>query len=150
MSRRAAARGVSASGADLRLGGISAIRHPLGCIARARALPEDSTRGGNLGQPAAGTDACNAEDDPSRARRRSAGDTTVTGPSLVVVPVLVDAPAAASMVGVSRRWWAELVRTGLAPAPIRLGRRSLWSRAALEQWAAVGCPARSGGERHEG
>jgi predicted DNA-binding transcriptional regulator AlpA len=66
-------------------------------------------------------------------------------PSLIVLPVLVSAASAASMVGISPRWWAELVRTGQAPEPVRLGRRSLWSRAALEQWAAGGCQPRNGG-----
>ncbi len=66
-------------------------------------------------------------------------------PNLIVLPVLVDAPTAAAMVGVSERWWAELVRTGKAPAPVRLGRRALWSRTALEQWASGGCPERTEG-----
>jgi predicted DNA-binding transcriptional regulator AlpA len=70
-------------------------------------------------------------------------------PALIVLPVLVSAVSAASMVGISPRWWAELVRTGHAPEPVRLGRRALWSRAVLEQWAANGCPPRVAGDSDE-
>lgn len=92
----------------------------------------------------------NAAEGGRKASESRARTADAAAPALIVLPVLVDAPTAAAMVGVSERWWAELVRTGQAPAPVRLGRRALWSRAALEQWASGGCPPRTGGGAHVG
>jgi predicted DNA-binding transcriptional regulator AlpA len=56
--------------------------------------------------------------------------------------MLVDAVEAARLAGVSRAaWWAFHGR-GLVPAPVRLGRRTLWRRGELAAWIAAGCPAR--------
>lgn len=37
-------------------------------------------------------------------------------------------------VPVCRAYWYELVRQGEAPRPIKLGKRSLWVEAELDQW----------------
>lgn len=54
----------------------------------------------------------------------------------------VDAVRAGKLVGVSRAHWLRLVRTGRAPAGVRLGRRRLWPVRELESWLAAGAPPR--------
>lgn len=63
-------------------------------------------------------------------------------PAPVAVPLLLDARAAAQLAGVGRTLWLQLVSSGRAPAPIRLGeRRILWRRDILERWIALNCPS---------
>lgn len=57
------------------------------------------------------------------------------------------APAAIGLVetstrmGISSRSWRRLVDAGLAPQPVRLGRRVLWRVDELDAWLAAGCPS---------
>ena len=55
---------------------------------------------------------------------------------------LVDARVAASLCGISARFWAQLESAGKVPKPRKLGRRSLWSVSELDDWIAAGCPER--------
>jgi len=56
--------------------------------------------------------------------------------------LLVGAAEAAALCGVSRSTWWALHSSGRVPLPVRLGGRTLWRRAELEEWVAAGCPAR--------
>jgi predicted DNA-binding transcriptional regulator AlpA len=58
-------------------------------------------------------------------------------------PILLDARSAAAALGVGRTLFYRLCASGrIGPLPIKLGERSLWARAELEDWAAAGCPTR--------
>jgi hypothetical protein len=57
-------------------------------------------------------------------------------------PLLVAAPGAADLCGLSERTWRKLDRTGRNPAPIHVGRRRLWSVSELARWTEAGCPVR--------
>ena len=58
-------------------------------------------------------------------------------------PILLDGRSAARVLGVGRTLFYKLHATGrLGPLPVKLGERSLWTRAELERWALAGCPAR--------
>jgi len=65
------------------------------------------------------------------------------GPAPAIVPLLVDSDTAADLCGVSRTTWWALHSSGRCPAPVKLGRRTLWRRAELEAWTAAGCPPRA-------
>ena len=57
--------------------------------------------------------------------------------------LLLSAKEAAKLLGVCRNHFYALHNSGrLGPLPIRLGRRTLWSRKELEAWIADECPAR--------
>ena len=56
--------------------------------------------------------------------------------------LLVDSTEAARLCGISRTMWWSLHSSGRVPAPVRLGRRTLWSVDELRGWIAAGCPAR--------
>lgn len=66
---------------------------------------------------------------------------------------LLPAAAAAELLGLPVSSLFFLVRTSALPAPIKIGRRSRWSRAALERWieeqhtAAQSAAARPGRPR---
>jgi len=53
--------------------------------------------------------------------------------------IAIDADACASRYGISKRHWLRLVDRGATVAPIRLGRRVIWSIASLEAWERDGC-----------
>jgi len=57
-------------------------------------------------------------------------------------PLLVDAVEAARLCGVSRAHWLSLGSSGRIPAPLNLGRRTLWRVIDIERWVAAGCPSR--------
>jgi len=62
---------------------------------------------------------------------------------LTCTPILVDAKGAAAILGLGRTLLYQLHASGrLGPRPVKLGKRSLWVRAELEDWAAAGCPTR--------
>jgi predicted DNA-binding transcriptional regulator AlpA len=74
-------------------------------------------------------------------------DTTTTAPDRngqqpALVPLLVDASAAAALCGVSNATWYRLMSAGKVPAPVRLGGRVLWRVRELELWTDHGCPER--------
>jgi predicted DNA-binding transcriptional regulator AlpA len=57
--------------------------------------------------------------------------------------LLLDAKASAQLVGVSERFfWAMHSSGELGPLPIRLGKRTLWSRFELMDWVKARCPRR--------
>lgn len=58
-------------------------------------------------------------------------------------PLLVDAPAAARLLGIGKSLFWSMHSSGrLGPLPIRLGRRTLWRKDELTAWIKAGCPAR--------
>ena len=68
---------------------------------------------------------------------------TMTDNGNHLVPLLLDAEDAATLLGVSRRHFYGLHSSGrLGPLPVRLGRCSRWRRDELEAWAASDCPSR--------
>jgi excisionase family DNA binding protein len=61
----------------------------------------------------------------------------------VTPSIMVGIPEAARLLGISRTTLLALDANGkLGPRPHRLGRRVLWERAELEEWAKAGCPSR--------
>lgn len=54
--------------------------------------------------------------------------------------LLVDATGAARMCGIGRTLWLQKRQSGRVPAPIKIGRRTLWSRAELVAWIEAGAP----------
>ena len=55
----------------------------------------------------------------------------------------MDARSAATALSIGRSLFYQLCASGrIGPLPVKLGERSLWVRAELEQWAAAGCPTR--------
>lgn len=61
----------------------------------------------------------------------------------MIEPILIDAAAAAKLLGIGRTLFYSLHREAKLPAPVQLGRRVLWNRADLQAWADAGCPTRS-------
>ena len=53
---------------------------------------------------------------------------------------LLDVATASELCALSRSAFYKLVRDGLAPKPIKLGRASRWRRQELLDWIAAGCP----------
>ena len=74
----------------------------------------------------------------------------VAGLVLQASPLLVAAPGAAHLCGVSERTWRKLDRCGRVPSPIAWGRRRLWATEELRRWSAAGCPARERWEARKG
>jgi prophage regulatory protein len=75
----------------------------------------------------------------------AAGDTDASAraPSAPAPPpLLVRAPAAARLCGVSRATWHRLAAASRTPAPLRLGGAVLWRVAELVAWTEAGCPDR--------
>lgn len=56
--------------------------------------------------------------------------------------ILVSAAEAARECRASRATWYAWLSAGRIPAPVRIGRRTLWRRDELVQWIAAGCPGR--------
>ena len=57
--------------------------------------------------------------------------------------LLLSTEDAAKLIGVGRTHFYALHTSGrLGPLPVRLGKRTLWSRAELEDWVSSGCPSR--------
>jgi predicted DNA-binding transcriptional regulator AlpA len=57
--------------------------------------------------------------------------------------LLVAAPEAAQLCGVSEATWWRHHSAGRVPAPVKLGGRTLWRRQQLELWIELGCPDRA-------
>lgn len=53
---------------------------------------------------------------------------------------LVDVNAAARLCSLSRSAFYNLVNSGRAPRPIKLGRSARWRRQELLDWIVSGCP----------
>jgi predicted DNA-binding transcriptional regulator AlpA len=58
-------------------------------------------------------------------------------------PLLLDAQALATLLGVHRVTVHRLNVSGKLPRPVRLGGRPRWRRAEIEAWVLAGCPART-------
>jgi len=57
--------------------------------------------------------------------------------------LLLGAEQAASLLGIGERFfWAMHSSGELGPLPIRLGKRTLWSRFELTEWVQARCPRR--------
>jgi len=69
----------------------------------------------------------------------TAGPTEAPGDAL-----LIDAKAAARMLGVSTRTVARMCDRGAMPRPVRIGTSLRWRRHELAEWIAGGC---RGGDR---
>jgi excisionase family DNA binding protein len=54
---------------------------------------------------------------------------------------LLDVDTMAAMLHCSARHIYRLADSGRMPAPVRLGACLRWSRSAIEQWIAEGCPS---------
>ena len=69
---------------------------------------------------------------------RAALDTTTAS----IEPLAVDANRAASLCGVSVRFWWALHSSGRCPSPLRLGRAVRWRTDELRDWLSAGAPPR--------
>lgn len=59
------------------------------------------------------------------------------------LPLLLNADAAAELIGVSRSFFYGMHSSGrLGPMPVKFGKCSRWERQQLEKWVNMGCPAR--------
>jgi predicted DNA-binding transcriptional regulator AlpA len=63
-------------------------------------------------------------------------------PEAVSEKLLLDAKEAAALCGIGRSYWLRLHSSGRVPLPLRLGRRTLWSRAEVTRWVDAGLPDR--------
>ncbi len=54
--------------------------------------------------------------------------------------ILLDVQAVADMLDCSARHIYRMSDAGKMPAPVKLGALVRWSRAAIEDWIAAGCP----------
>ena len=64
------------------------------------------------------------------------------GAQLAASPILVDAAAAAALLGISKGHFHNLRSTGSIPLPIRLGGSVRWPVEELRSWSRAGCPPR--------
>jgi excisionase family DNA binding protein len=61
---------------------------------------------------------------------------------------LMDVQAVAELLDCSSRHVYRLADAGRMPAPVKLGTLVRWSKIAIEEWIAAGCPnCRQGGRR---
>jgi predicted DNA-binding transcriptional regulator AlpA len=60
----------------------------------------------------------------------------------VIEALLVPAPEAARLCGISEASWYRLKSASKLPLPVRLGGRVLWRVDELRAWIAAGCPDR--------
>lgn len=58
-------------------------------------------------------------------------------------PLMIRAPEAARLVGISLRHFKSLNSSGRLPGPIRLGKAVCWRVDELRQWIQAGCPERT-------
>jgi predicted DNA-binding transcriptional regulator AlpA len=95
--------------------------------------------------------------DTPAARLLSADSSTIPAPTLealrdraeigrpasaaaAVEPLLVPAPEAARLCGVSAATWYRLKSAGKVPAAVTISSRVLWRVEELRRWCAAGCP----------
>lgn len=58
-------------------------------------------------------------------------------------PLMIRAPEAARLLGISLRHLKSLNSSGRLPGPIRLGKAACWRVEELRQWVEAGCPERT-------
>ena len=63
-------------------------------------------------------------------------------PAAAPPPLLIDAREGARLLGICRAHFLRLDSAGRVPAPVRLGRRTLWNREELILWCNAKCPGR--------
>jgi excisionase family DNA binding protein len=60
------------------------------------------------------------------------------------LPALISEKEAAELVGIKPRTWRRMSRSGVAPAPVKLGKGERpmirFRRSELEAWIEAGCP----------
>ena len=60
------------------------------------------------------------------------------------LPALISEKQAAELVGIKPRTWRRMSRSGVAPAPVKLGKGERpmirFRRSELEAWLEAGCP----------
>ena len=66
----------------------------------------------------------------------------VVSETQTIEPLLLSAVEAASVLGISRSGLYALHSSGRLPLPVKLGRRTLWRFAELQDWTIAGCPSR--------
>jgi predicted DNA-binding transcriptional regulator AlpA len=57
-------------------------------------------------------------------------------------PLLLSAPAVASLLGFGEAHLWRMHSAGRVPAPVKIGRRTLWRRAEIVACTEAGCPGR--------
>lgn len=62
--------------------------------------------------------------------------------NVTLSPLLLSADEAAKVLGISRSSLYALHASGRLPLPVKLGKRSLWSREELAEWIRCGTPNR--------
>ena len=67
--------------------------------------------------------------------------TAIVPPDPAALPSLLDVRAVAKLLDCSERHIYRLRDAGRMPPPVRLGALVRWSRQAVEDWIAAGCPA---------
>jgi predicted DNA-binding transcriptional regulator AlpA len=67
----------------------------------------------------------------------------ITDPAGEPPRLLITAKEAADSCGKSVRTWREWDSLGFVPAPVRIGRSTLWSILELKRWIAANCPRRA-------
>ena len=55
-------------------------------------------------------------------------------------PLLISDREAAALCSCSRSHWHVLAAAGKIPPSVKLGRKRLWRREEIQEWAAAGCP----------
>jgi predicted DNA-binding transcriptional regulator AlpA len=65
-------------------------------------------------------------------------------------PLLLPVKDVLALVGCGRTLWLSMVSSGRTPAPVRLGRKTMWRREEILAWVEAGCPAREKWERMRG
>ena len=64
-----------------------------------------------------------------------------------IEPILINAETACKMLSMGRSFFYEQVSTSRIPAPIKIGKKSLWNVEHLRQWANNGCKAVQGNDK---
>ena len=67
----------------------------------------------------------------------------VAPPPSAVEPMVLNAEDAGRMCGRSEASWWRDHAAGRIPAPVRIGRSTLWRVQELRDWLAAGCPTRT-------
>jgi predicted DNA-binding transcriptional regulator AlpA len=97
--------------------------------------------------PAADSSPASADPSAQLGDRPEAGRLASLAPA--VQPLLVPAPEAARLCGVSEATWYRLKAAGKTPNPIRLGGKVLYRLEDLKLWLVLGCPDRKTFEAHK-
>jgi prophage regulatory protein len=85
---------------------------------------------------------------PPQAEARAAGRPS---PPAAPEPLLLTAPQAAALCGVSEATWHRMSAAGRCPAPVRLSRGCVrWLAEELRAWAAARCPGRKEWQARQG